>query len=963
MNNTPQLQIAHLVASNVDGMSTALTSRLTLGASKLVSDSIICLTNRDCKVVLEKGILDNPKKYSPSIPKSFFALVDPSSIPALVFLPNALSESSTRVVIGVLIKWLLSSTSLPVRPELITYLVNILNHRVPVYIPVTEDDDAIVSALLSIPTGANSAPGFADALTAANLKPPGLTEGEVLAIKGSTAVRRALLGQLVVSGEFLVDLADVIVALAFEVSQANPDILEDSSKRPHRGALSSVDNIELLLKNSKNVGKANRGKGGDPTGLTYAAYSIGAARDLLLETSKSVFVELNSSEHYTPPVSGKHLDQFHAQPIPILIQNVASAFIALGSGLTDCALDVLKTGSDLLQAETQGEVETLTKTISDTHKNSETMAAILSRNYFSNNYGFGSQFSIALAHALTIQRGCSTVAKLINKIFSECLISKEDSTSQSEDVKEEAASSEDKKGKKDKKDKKKSKQPKFVLGNGVIDFLKFVRVSIAEGRNYHLDMLEPFFAIATIRTVLTPSNENRKPKIAKGTRDFGAEQMAVREKVFELIQKIFKRHGAVGLDTPVFELRETLMGKYGEESKLIYDLADQGGELLSLRYDLTVPFARYLAMNNVGNIKRYHIAKVYRRDNIAVEKGRFREFYQCDFDIAGKYDSMIPDAEVLKVLSEILKALDLPFLVKLNHRSLLDATMEIAGVPPNKFRTIGSAIDKLDKAEWPEVKEEMIEKGLDGAVADRIGEFVVLKGHPKALLEKLRSMKSIQEHKIATETLNELEVLFFYLESMGVLDCISLDLSLARGLTYYTGVIYEAVLTMESKVGSIAAGGRYDNLVGAYCNKQIPCVGVSIGIERIFNIVMERAQKEKTLRTTETQVLVASIGGNLTKERFSVCSSLWNAGIGAEIVYAEKPNLKKQLTYALEQGIPLIVFIGEAEIKNGKVNLKNTVNKTEVAVQMDDLVNAVRQELASLPAVIPVAQSEVKVEE
>ncbi|NIG61851.1 histidine--tRNA ligase, cytoplasmic isoform X1 [Pontoporia blainvillei] len=181
--------------------------------------------------------------------------------------------------------------------------------------------------------------------------------------------------------------------------------------------------------------------------------------------------------------------------------------------------------------------------------------------------------------------------------------------------------------------------------------------------------------------------------------------MAVREKVFDVIISCFKRHGAEVIDTPVFELKETLTGKYGEDSKLIYDLKDQGGELLSLRYDLTVPFARYLAMNKLTNIKRYHIAKVYRRDNPAMTRGRYREFYQCvsmgagwDFDIAGQFDPMIPDAECLKIMCEILSSLQIgDFLVKVNDRRILDGTFAVCGVPDSKFRTICSSVDKLDK--------------------------------------------------------------------------------------------------------------------------------------------------------------------------------------------------------------------------------------------------------------------------
>jgi len=177
--------------------------------------------------------------------------------------------------------------------------------------------------------------------------------------------------------------------------------------------------------------------------------------------------------------------------------------------------------------------------------------------------------------------------------------------------------------------------------------------------------------------------------------------MAIREKVFKEIGDCFKRHGAVTIETPIFELKETLTGKYGEDSKLIYDLQDQGGELCSLRYDLTVPFARYVAMNRVKQIKRYQIGRVYRRDNPIMTKGRYREFYQCDFDIAGEYDLMVPDSEALRLMVEILTQLQVgSFTIKLNHRKLLDGVFAISGVPEEKFRPISSAVDKLDKTPW-----------------------------------------------------------------------------------------------------------------------------------------------------------------------------------------------------------------------------------------------------------------------
>lgn len=191
-------------------------------------------------------------------------------------------------------------------------------------------------------------------------------------------------------------------------------------------------------------------------------------------------------------------------------------------------------------------------------------------------------------------------------------------------------------------------------------------------------------------------------KTPKGTRDYNPQQMALRQSVLDKIIKVFQKHGAETIDTPVFELKEVLTGKYGEDSKLIYDLKDQGGEILSLRYDLTVPLARYLAMNKISSIKRYHIAKVYRRDNPSISRGRYREFYQCDFDIAGTYDPMVPDAECVKIVSEILSELNVgEYVIKLNHRLLLDGMFEACGVPKDKFRTICSTVDKLDKVRRP----------------------------------------------------------------------------------------------------------------------------------------------------------------------------------------------------------------------------------------------------------------------
>jgi len=369
-------------------------------------------------------------------------------------------------------------------------------------------------------------------------------------------------------------------------------------------------------------------------------------------------------------------------------------------------------------------------------------------------------------------------------------------------------------------------------------------VNVMEGTTTSISE-ETVLQLEDIVDKLLSGGQQRKPKIPKGTRDYLPEQMMIRQQAFNIIRRVFQAHGAVEIDTPVFELKDTLTGKYGEDSKLIYDLADQGGEMLALRYDLTVPFARFLALNAVGNIKRFHIGKVYRRDQPAISRGRYREFYQCDFDIAGNFGRMVPDSECVCVACEILDNLPIgDFGIKLNHRCLLDAILDICGVPADKFRTICSAVDKLDKEPWEEVKREMVEdKGLDPAVADKIGTFVLDKGEPWAMYNQLMESKRFGDHKGALEAMEDLRILFDYLEAMDKLKFVTFDLSLARGLDYYTGVIYEAVcMSGNTQVGSIGGGGRYDNLVSMFqeAGKVTPCVGVSVGIERVFTLMENR---------------------------------------------------------------------------------------------------------------------------
>ncbi|KAH8419792.1 hypothetical protein KR009_002665 [Drosophila setifemur] len=491
-----------------------------------------------------------------------------------------------------------------------------------------------------------------------------------------------------------------------------------------------------------------------------------------------------------------------------------------------------------------------------------------------------------------------------------------------------------------------------------------------------------------------PANQKFTLKTPKGTRDYGPQQMTLRQGVLDKIVQVFKRHGGEAIDTPVFELKEVLTGKYGEDSKLIYDLKDQGGEILSMRYDLTVPLARYLAMNKISSIKRYHIAKVYRRDNPAMTKGRYREFYQCDFDIAGTYDPMLADAECVKIVAEILDTLDIgDYVIKLNHRQLLDGMFEACGVPAENFRAICSAVDKLDKvglrsfdlsescylyyetpfqSPWAEVRKEMVEeKGLDEAAADRIGEYVRLSGGAD-LVEQLLADEKLKAVPNAVKGLEGMRLLLKYCSIFGLDKRVSFDLSLARGLDYYTGVIYEGVLKGESAavaspakakasqqsngeqasepatVGSVAGGGRYDNLVGMFDprNKAVPCVGVSIGVERIFSVLEARAASSGLkLRTSDVEAYVASAHKGLHEQRLKVLNQLWDAGIKAEHSYKLNPKLLVQLQHCEEHQIPLVVVLGDAELAQGLVKLREVTTRQETNVKLEELPAEIRRRL------------------
>ncbi|KAG2746751.1 histidyl-tRNA synthetase [Suillus brevipes Sb2] len=493
-------------------------------------------------------------------------------------------------------------------------------------------------------------------------------------------------------------------------------------------------------------------------------------------------------------------------------------------------------------------------------------------------------------------------------------------------------------------------------------------------------------------------------KTAKGTRDYGAAEMFCREHVERIVKDVFTSYGGSALDTPVFERKDVLAGKYGEDQKLIFDLMDQGGEQLALRYDHTVPLARYLAMAGATvQAKIWQVGKVYRRDNPVMSKGRMREFSQADLDITGAWDPMIPDAEIISLLCTILTRLDVgEFTVKLNHRKILDGIFEVCGVPQDKIRSISSAVDKLDKLPWLEVKKEMTEeKGLSSDVADKIGEYVKHKGGP-SLLDLLKADATLMANPSAKQGISDMDILFTLLRAYKVLDKISFDMSLARGLDYYTGIIYEAIVEASAPpafaanatespapskpkpskkakaddgeedeldesqvgVGSIAAGGRYDNLVGMFTAAAaaegkkapgLPCIGVSIGLDRIFAIVWPK-WVEKGMRSKETMVYVLAAGDGLLEERIALVQELREAGIKTDFLAKKKPKLTAQFMAGEKDEVPFAVILGGDELKEGLVTVKEQKwefvdgKKTKVQsadqgmkVRRDELISWIKQ--------------------
>lgn len=423
-----------------------------------------------------------------------------------------------------------------------------------------------------------------------------------------------------------------------------------------------------------------------------------------------------------------------------------------------------------------------------------------------------------------------------------------------------------------------------------------------------------------------------------GMRDFHPYQMKAREQIMGIIKQIFTNHGGQQIDTPVMERRDTLLGQYGDGNKLVYDLDDQGTPL-SLRYDLTVPFARYLALHNVRKMKRFHIGKVYRRDHPSIVTGRMREFYQCDFDFCGKGSTMVQDAEILQVVCDVLTRVNVTkFVVKVNHRQILTGVMELCGVDQALHNTVLSSIDKLDKQSWESVREEIILKGTTPDVADYVGKFLTVKGPLVDAITRFRSLfteNTIMSAKIEN-ALNEMDVLFGFLEAYQIDKYCEFDLSLARGLGYYTGMIFEAVVVQETtsdqppvRIGSIAAGGRYDKLVGMFAGRDVPSVGCSFGIERLFALA---EQKMEQCTNIDIDVWVYPMGDNAVRKVMGFMNEFWRNNVKAQMQDDLSLKMKDQIEFCLTNNVKYMIIVGDDEVKNDTITIKNIAEKSQITM-------------------------------
>lgn len=410
-----------------------------------------------------------------------------------------------------------------------------------------------------------------------------------------------------------------------------------------------------------------------------------------------------------------------------------------------------------------------------------------------------------------------------------------------------------------------------------------------------------------------------KPRLYRGMRDYLPQEMILRENVIEKIRKIFRNWGYVPLETPAIELLSTLLGKYGDEAdKLIYKLEHEDG--LGLRYDLTVPLARVVALyeNELPRpFRRYQIQPVWRAERAQKQKGRFREFVQCDVDIIGT-ESPTADAEIIAIVAQTLSELGFrDFAILLNHRQILRGIIELAGFSQENEATILRSIDKWDKIGKSGVEMELREKGFE---KDQIEEIFQLAEKEGNNWELLSHFASLGDEKIELGVKN-IQTILQSLSLLGVgQDVVQFSPRMARGLDYYTGAIFEAYLTNIPQLGSVSGGGRYDNLIGMFSEKRVPACGVTVGLDRIITAMLELGLVPECY--TYTKVLVTIFSEKLRGEAINLSHNLRKAGVQVEL-YPEPAKLSKQFAYADKLKIPFVIVIGEEESANSLCVLKD----------------------------------------
>ncbi|WP_072531543.1 histidine--tRNA ligase [Bacteroides ilei] len=450
-----------------------------------------------------------------------------------------------------------------------------------------------------------------------------------------------------------------------------------------------------------------------------------------------------------------------------------------------------------------------------------------------------------------------------------------------------------------------------------------------------------------------------KPSIPKGTRDFSPVEMAKRNYIFNTIREVFYLYGFQQIETPAMENLSTLMGKYGDEGdKLLFKIQNSGDyfsgltdeELLSrnaaklaskfcekgLRYDLTVPFARYVVMHRDEisfPFKRFQIQPVWRADR--PQKGRYREFYQCDADVVGS-NSLLNEVELVQMIDTVFNKFGIRVAIKINNRKILTGIAEIIG-EADKIVDITVAIDKLDKIGLDNVNAELASKGIPQEAIDKLQPIIMLKGSNDEKLQTLKNVLATSE--IGLKGVEESEFILNTVASLDVKSEVELDLTLARGLNYYTGAIFE-VKALDVQIGSISGGGRYDNLTGVFGMDGMSGVGISFGADRIYDVLnqLDLYPKESV---NATQLLFVNFGEAEAAYVLPVLAKVRAAGIRAEI-YPDSTKMKKQMSYANSKMIPFVAIVGEDEMKEGKLTLKNMGNGEQSMVTPEELVAAVK---------------------